>query len=751
MVSKAMEWVSASQKENRFCLRQGIPRDIKTFQRSVRAILILQGLLCNLSGLANVTADSTTTKGADSQNEELHPLQKNFPTEAEPLLHADWGALLEEITENNDEEKNTEQWEEVLSELSENPIPLNTATREMLESIPFLTENQVESLSYYIYRYGPLVNLSELLLVENMDAQTLRWLTPFVDLGAPLPFPVALPPMKKALDYGKQEIRFRMGRCLQQKTGFIDSEDSTDHYLGDPLQLSFHYGFNYKNKMQWGLVLEKDAGEKIWNKSSGGPDYLSFHFLLKDQKRFKSLIIGDYQLRFGQGLLCSGNFSLGKSIGGTIIEMTGASLSRHFSTSESNYFRGVAANFILKPFVQQTTEVKGKFGIELAAFASFRNLDANVQNDTFTTINSTGLHRTEKENALRNQLKLSTLGSHLELRSGKVQFGMTILTYRFSACSTPEWAPYNSFYFRGKQGVNVSTDFRRLYRGLLFFGEFAVDEKLHKALIGGVSFKPFSRMSMSMLGRNYSPEYNAFYGAAFSEGGSIKNEQGIFVCGEIQIIRRWRLNFYYDLFRFPWLKYGISSPSDGQDLAIQATCLPSRSSQLVIRFKTKSKSKNHTEGKKPILVTSPTRKNQLRLQFSQVQGAWGIKTTLDANNYQDTDGQTNGVSLSQEVNCKPTGKHYSLAARYALFNTDTYNNRIYSWEKDLPGSFAMPALYGKGSRYALMTNYDMTPTLRLQIKIGHSAYSDRQQVGTGSELVQGNRLTDIRALIRWKF
>src|SRR5665647_1752306 len=144
----------------------------------------------------------------------------------------DWHQILEEMAEN---EMNTEEWEETLTELANNPIPLNTASREMLESIPFINAEQVENLSYYLYRYGPIVSLSELLLVEGMDAQTMRWLKPFVTIGTPEESPVNYPPMKKALMYGKQELRWSIGSTLQQKQGYNALTDSTERYLGDEM------------------------------------------------------------------------------------------------------------------------------------------------------------------------------------------------------------------------------------------------------------------------------------------------------------------------------------------------------------------------------------------------------------------------------------------------------------------------------------------------------------------------------------
>jgi len=146
------------------------------------------------------------------------------PTDAD-----DWHTILEEMAEND---INTEEWDERLTELANNPVQLNNASREALENIPILNAEQVENLSYYLYRYGPMVNLSELLLVEGMDARTLRWLKPFVCLGTLDESPVDYPAMKKALKYGKQEVRWSLGATIQQKQGYSSDSDSTDRYLG---------------------------------------------------------------------------------------------------------------------------------------------------------------------------------------------------------------------------------------------------------------------------------------------------------------------------------------------------------------------------------------------------------------------------------------------------------------------------------------------------------------------------------------
>ncbi|MDD4922401.1 MAG: helix-hairpin-helix domain-containing protein [Bacteroidales bacterium] len=675
--------------------------------------------------------------------------------EQEVIHDQDWNTLLEEMAEKTEENINVEEWQELLAELAENPVALNTATKETLESIPFLNESLVEALSYYIYRYGPMVSLSELLLVEGMDEQMLRWLTPFVCLGKPTAFPIERPSLKKALKYGKQEIRVRFGRSLQEKAGYANASDSTlkdKSYLGDPNQIYFRYGFNYKEKMQWGLIFEKDAGEKCWNKKKG-IDYTSYHFAIRDQKRIKTLIVGDYNLKFGQGLVCANSFSLGKSVTGTIIELTGSNLSRHFSSSESGFFRGIGTTFVIKPFIWKNAKTKGTFGLEMTTFASLRSLDAKITNGSFSTISSGELHRTTAESEIKDQVKLRTMGVHLSLKTDKAQFGLTGLAYGFNANWNPEWKPYNCFYFRGRQGGNMSIDYRLRYKGLLFFGEMAMDEKKKTALISGISFQPYSGFDFSLLGRNYHSAYHAAFGNAFSEGTYVRNEYGLFAVGEWRLIKKCRLNAYYDLFVFPWLKYGINAPSNGSDCTIQATWVPSSRSQLTLRFKTKVKDKNTSGEESTFLPLERQLKNQLRFQISTKHGFWTMKSVLDGNCIKTGSRQPRslGFAASQEVNYTPEATRMAFSIRYVLFDTNHFDNRIYSYERDLPGSFAMAPLDGEGSRFSLLMKYSFTKGKSLQIKIRHSAYRDREKVGTALEEVQGNTLTDIRWMFLWKF
>ena len=82
----------------------------------------------------------------------------------------EWEQFLYQLSELEDIESSL--WEssfELLCDLEENPININTASREDLEQFPFLTAKDVENISEYIYRYGPMKSLGELVMIKDLS------------------------------------------------------------------------------------------------------------------------------------------------------------------------------------------------------------------------------------------------------------------------------------------------------------------------------------------------------------------------------------------------------------------------------------------------------------------------------------------------------------------------------------------------------------------------------------------------------
>lgn len=674
---------------------------------------------------------------------------------AENVSLQEWETIFGEFSET-DWNESMEQCRDMLAELTEHPLPINTASREKFESIPFLSKDQTEALSYYVYRYGPVLHLSELLLVDGFDEQTLRMLKPFICLGDTLKEPQRRKSLKSILKYGKHELQLSGGRVLQEKQGYIKQVDfegsSGKLYRGNPWSAATRYGFNYKDMIQWGLVMQKDAGEIMPGKGNL-PDYCSFHFALREIGCIKTFLAGDYCLSFGQGLVCGNSFSLGKNLSGSNPEIYGQEIRRHFSTAESGFLRGVATSIYLKKKEPGQKNLKKTSELIFSGFGSYRKLDGNLQDGTFTSISETGLHRTSSETEMQGMIDMTSGGVHLSYNLENAQFGLTGMAWHFSAEYDPEWKPYNNFYFRGRNGVNYSFNYRfRCFRST-FFGEIATDKGGNFAGIGGATLLPYSRMNLSFLARYYSPDYASFYSNAFAEGSGVRNEMGWYSSMEWRIFRYMRLNAFCDFFVFPWLSFGINSPASGSEKGVQLVLQPGQDSEIMIRFKTKTKNENYSTDicKYPDILK--VNKCQYRLKYSYKMSGWNFQTTFDLNSIEKMtiSKRTWGMALSQTVNYNPEFLDGSLSFRIALFDAANYDNRIFSYEKSLPGSFSMPSLYGLGGRIGICCSFHVTKNISCSLKTGHFVYSDRDNTGTGSEEAEGNRLTDIQALLKWKF
>ena len=90
---------------------------------------------------------------------------------------------------------------DVLADLAAHPLNLNTASREELARIPFLTAEQIEDLQAYVYQYHGMQSLGELAMIESLDALR-RQLLPYFVYVSPVRNNANSPPLKPLLRVG---------------------------------------------------------------------------------------------------------------------------------------------------------------------------------------------------------------------------------------------------------------------------------------------------------------------------------------------------------------------------------------------------------------------------------------------------------------------------------------------------------------------------------------------------------------------
>ena len=646
-----------------------------------------------------------------------------------------WEENLEQLSMDG-EERN---WEDELEELSrrlQEPVNINVATKRQLEEFPFLTAFQIEHLLAYVYVHGQMQTVYELQLVEGMDKRTIELLLPFICVKS-VENKSGYPSLKKILKYGKQEILTRMDVPLYARKGY------DKNYLGPAVYHSLKYDFRYGDYLQMGIVGEKDAGEPLFAlQNKKGYDYYSFYCLLKTSGRLKSLALGNYKLSFGQGLVLSTDFRLGKTFSMSTSEYRTGGIRKHSSTDEYNYFRGVAATMELLRC------------LELSVFYSHRSMDGVVKNGEITSIFKTGLHRTEKEADKMDVFTMQLAGGNLTYEKNKLKIGVTGIYYFFNHPYEPDLKKYAKYNLHGNNFYNLGVDYKYRLEKLVWVGEGAVGKQGY-ALLNQLKYRLLTSYQLLLIHRYYSHNYCSFFSHSFGESGTPQNENGWYLAAEATPLEHWKFFASLDLFSFPWWKYRISKPSQGMDGMFQATYSPRRNLSVYLNYRYRQKERDvpETGGK----VTLPVYHHKFRCRLTYMPKGFVCRTTVDYNHFRQQDGKgyefegKQGWQCSQSCAYTFSGFPLAVSVQGTYFHTDDYDSRIYASEKGLLYTFYTPSFYGRGIRYSAHVRYDLNKTFMFLVKFGQTVYQDRATIGSGNDLIEGNKKTDLQMQLRIKF
>jgi len=274
-----------------------------------------------------------------------------------------------------------------------------------------------------------------------------------------------------------------------------------------------------------------------------------------------------------------------------------------------------------------------------------------------------------------------------------------------------------------------------------------------KAMLIGSIFNLSPRLTFSLLYRNFARDYQVFYAIPFAESSRPQNESGIYLGAVINLGATSTFKLYYDLFRFPWLSYRVNMPSQGDEFSILYENQPSRYFSFNIRFRNETKLLNlNSENELLREVTPKTRQSlRLHLNYTPIRQIM-LKSRVEFSSYQhDPEPKSTGYLIFQDVQWRPEKLPVKISMRYALFNTDNYDTRIYAYENDVLYRFSVPAYYYKGSRFYVLLSYELNKHFTFWLRFAQTYYSNRDVIGSNLEEIEGNTRSDITAQLRMKF
>lgn len=636
----------------------------------------------------------------------------------------------EDVLELEEESEDASELVEILNEIRQHPINLNRATVAELEIIPWITTELAREIVTWRQRNGKFTNVAQIGKIPAFDARLVETIAPFLT--------VIDTPVSPTL---KVTSRHRVIRKLEKSRSLL-----TKKYPGKPEKFFSRTETLLAGRIQTGVVLESDPGEKAYN------DYQAHYAQVNDLASRYQLIVGRYQVEVGQGLATWGPFGLSKS--------------SHPIAPVKKRARG------LKPYTS-VDENAGLYGAGIGmnfnrwrsiVFYSNAALDAALdENGQVTSLVASGEHRTASELAKRDQVKERLWGGNLQYQSrngsrlGLIHFRS--LFNRFIINANPDRRQYA---FTGNRNQVTSGYFDLLIPYTNLFGEWAISGNNASAVLVGSSFSR-GPLRLCLSWRWFAPDFQNSHAFGFGDAnGATQNETGFYAGIGWRINRYISLNAYLDHYRHPWRTFFQPLPVNGRDLMMQFSLKVSRYASMQLRYKNRISDKIADRPIAGGFVLNQFQKHakssyraqldlslsdpwhiRARAEWTQARPTWYDKNVRVASDF-------DGFMLACALTFKPESRLHWRGG-ITFFDVDDFSARIFQYEPDLPGMMTNVMLQNRGTRWYLLLIYKIGSAFDLICKYSSLLYDNRETIGSGADLIDSASLHQFGIQLDWRF
>jgi hypothetical protein len=623
-------------------------------------------------------------------------------------------------------------------------LNVNKATAADFEKLRLLSVEQIKAIIHHRTQYGKYMDLLE--LQTTLPLPLLRKILPFIMVdGDYNDFQV---PVRDWFKLGKNDVCIRFERRLERAKGYKQA-GSESHFLGDPNRLYTRFRYAFGNHLSYGFTLDKDAGESF---KKSGFDFYSAYFQITDaHKVFKIIVLGDYSISLGQGLIHENGFALNKSALVLNVEKDAPAVHFYASANEANFLRGIA------------TRLKMGQNTEGVIFASHRRRDGNVLNPfqvettdaeaIVSALQFSGLHRTQTELNDKNSVGLTTIGGSVQHKFRRFSIGFNSVFNQFNGIIQPDSNKLSNLYaFNGKRLLNVSTNYKITKRNIHLMGETALSDNGGFATLNGFIIGLDKRFSVSLLQRFFAPNYQSLNAQPFAESSRIQDENGLYMGLSLKPNRYFTADLYADVWRYKWVKSGIDAPSAGRDFFGKIT-FRRKNTEGYIQIKNKLKEENSTRNdtQKTNKLSDKTR-TQIRLHFNQqINKNLELRNRIEWSIYDNQREKSKGFVAWQDVLYTFQKHPLSISSRLAYFDTKDYNSAIYAYENDVSRSFTVLPYYFRGTRFYINFSYPIIKNGYLEARFARTYLTNKGSFGSGLDEIEGKMRTDIKCQFRLTF
>ncbi len=651
---------------------------------------------------------------------------------------------IEDMIENHAEAQGMN--EDIAETLEENltcpdiPLNINSASEEQFCSLNILSGYQIAAIIDYRNRKGPFLSLYELLYIPGFRQVDLDRIQQCVVCLPPEPRNL---PLRKIVRSPAHKIAIRYQRLFELQEGYrrladtvMASDKNQVQYMGSPDKIMLKYNLTFNRIFNTAIIMEKDAGEDFFHGSNKqGFDYTTAYGSFKNNSSFiRNVILGDYQVRQGQGVLMWNGYSSGKTACTERIFKNAELFQSNNSVDENRFLRGIAFTI-------------GNDKISFSSFGSIHRIDANLADSSygenfFSGLTESGNHTTSSELEKENSLQQTVAGSSLKLTAKSLKLGLNAIYMKYDKTCIPEDDLYQAYSFSGNKLLGVSLDYKVLYGRAQFFGESAYANN-HFAMLNGMLIYLKPEITLGIIHRQYSYGYYSYFANAFGENTSVGNENGCYIGSEFNNSTTW-CRMFVDLFRFPWLKYRVNAPSEGYEVFFECG-RRLNSSEFSFRYNYKEKPENSIEVNHCKAIQPITREKY------RIQSKYTLNSCLKIEQRVELvragikgETKTYGYYLAQDfvVNIRKFPAEFALRAAY--FHAVDFEARLYAFEREVYSAGISQMLYGEGWRFMVFAKWNLGDKISCRLKIGQLLYPKQNTIGSGGNKIDKNHRTELK-------
>ena len=319
-----------------------------------------------------------------------------------------------------------EQLQTDLYALHDAPIDLNHTSDEELSQLYFLSPQQIDDILAYAGRH-PFESLYELRLIPSLTEYEIRDLLPFVYINREAINGSAI--NREAL-YPREVFAHATHEVITR----VDARNIEGMEGTDPMYVQGRYRFDYQRKVTFGAQLRRPVGGVAKDLQYGA--YLQLRDITK---HLHTVVGGNFQASFGQGLVLAPVFHTGKSM---YVASAGQSREglRYYGSVDGEGLHGAGATLRWEWSKKTRLDVSTLYSMKRANDSTWHHL----------------------------------VGANLTVRHNRLQVQLTAIENIWTDSIHPyRDAAYNQHYFRGRNQAVIGASARYNHGWFDLFGEVA--------------------------------------------------------------------------------------------------------------------------------------------------------------------------------------------------------------------------------------------------------------------------------------